>query len=75
MINGFESPKLIIQKDDVQIGELLIIINKENNNKDKKCVFFVEISSKANSPENIDYFFTINKHSPKKHYLLCIKKT
>jgi hypothetical protein len=63
MINGFESPKLIIQKDDVQIGELLIIINKENNNKDKKCVFFVEISSKANSPENIDYFFTINKSS------------
>ena len=63
MINGFESPKLIIQKDDVQIGELLIIINKENNIKDKKCVFFVEISSKANSPENIDYFFTINKSS------------
>jgi len=63
MINGFESPKLIIQKDDVQIGELLIIINKENNNKDKKCVFFVEISNKANSPENIDYFFTINKSS------------
>ena len=61
MLNGFEDPKLIIEKDDNKIGELLILINPLNNIKSKKCLFFFNILNKA--PGKGDFFFTINKNS------------
>ena len=63
MINGFENPKLIIEKDNNIIGELLILINKENNFKNKRCNFFVEINNLSKFLGKGCYFFTINKNS------------
>ena len=63
MINGFENPKLIIEKDNDTIGELLILINKEENQKlfkNKKCLFSVEIPNKVNISEDNNYFFIVN---------------
>ena len=62
MINGFENPKLIIEKDDEKIGELLILINQEKNLENKKCNFFIEISNVKFSDKE-EFFFTINKTS------------
>lgn len=62
MINGFDDPKLIIQKDNENIGELVILINKDerqNSFKNKKCLFCIEISNKDNHLEEGDYFLTI----------------
>ena len=61
MLNGFENPKLKIEKDNNKIGELLILINDENNIKNKKSLFFINVSNKASGKE--DYFFTINTNS------------
>jgi hypothetical protein len=69
MINGFDNPKLIIEKDNEKIGELLILINKENNIKNKKCIFFIEILNKTKFPDKTDLFFTINKHSGEVIYI------
>ena len=69
MINGFENPKLLIEKDNEKIGELLILINNENNIKNKKCVFFVEISNKTKFSDKSDFFFTINKNSGETIYI------
>ena len=61
MLNVFEDPKLIIEKDNNKIGELLILINPINNIKSKKCVFFMNISNKTSGKE--EYFFTVNTNS------------
>ena len=63
MINTFENPKLIIEKDNITIGELLILINKEDSQnifKNKKCIFYVELSNKIKFAEEGNYFFCIN---------------
>ena len=63
MLNGFENPKLIIEKDNEKIGELLILINRENNKINKKCLFEVNILNNTKISEKSDYFFSINKIS------------
>ena len=63
MINGFENPKLIIEKDNDTIGELLILINRDDNIKlfkNKKCLFSVELSNKVKALEEGNFFFIIN---------------
>ena len=63
MINGFENPKLIIEKDNDTIGELLILINRDDNTKlfkNKKCLFSVELSNKVKALEEGNFFFIIN---------------
>jgi len=65
MINTFENPKLIIEKDNIKIGELLILINKEENSKlfkNKKCIFYVELPNKVKITEEGNYFFCINNN-------------
>ena len=64
MINGFDNPKLIIEKNNENIGELHILINKDekqNSFKNKKCLFCIEISNKDNQLKG-DYFLTINNY-------------
>ena len=63
MLNGFENPKLTIEKDNEKIGELLILINKENNTKNLKCLFFIELLNISKFADKTDLFFTINKNS------------
>ena len=63
MLNGFENPKLRIEKENEKIGELLILINKENNTKNKKSLFFIELLNLSKLSDKPDLFFTINKHS------------
>ena len=63
MINGFENPKLIIEKDNYKIGELLILINRENSIKNKKSFFYIKIPNKSKLNGKEDYFFTINKNT------------
>jgi len=63
MINGFDNPKLIIEKGSENIGELNILINKDenlNSFKNKKCLFCIELSNKDNHLEDGDYFLTMN---------------
>ena len=63
MINGFENPKLIIEKNNETIGELLILINKEENRKlfkNKKCLFSVELPNNYKFVKDMNYFFCIN---------------
>ena len=63
MINTFENPKLIIEKDNITIGELLILINREENQKlfkNKKCIFYVELPNTIKFAEEGNYFFCIN---------------
>ena len=65
MINGFDNPKLIIEKGNENIGELHILINKDekqNSFKNKKCLFCIEISNKDKQLEEGDYFLTINNN-------------
>ena len=62
MLNLFENPKLIIEKENETIGELLIVINKEENQKlfkNKKCFFSIELSNKVKIEEEENYFFCI----------------
>ena len=62
MINGFDNPKLIIEKDNNNIGELLILINKEENSKlfkNKKCLFSIELPSNIKFSEEGNYCFCI----------------
>ena len=63
MINGFENPKLIIEKDNYKIGELLILINRENSIKNKKSFFYIKIPNKSKLNGKEDYYFTINKNT------------
>ena len=63
MLNGFENPKLRIEKDNEKIGELLILINKENNTKNLKCLYFIELLNISKFADKTDLFFTINKNS------------
>lgn len=63
MINGFDTPKLIIEKGNENIGELHILINKDEKQylfRNKKCLFCIELSNKDNHLEEGDYFLTIN---------------
>ena len=62
MINGFENPKLIIEKDNYKIGELLILINRENNIGNKKSFFYIKIPNKNALNGKEDYYFTINRN-------------
>ena len=62
MINGFENPKLKIEKENNTIGELLILINKEENPKlfkNKKCFFSIELLDKSKIIDDENYFFCI----------------
>jgi hypothetical protein len=62
MMNGFDPPKLLIEKDDKNIGELLILINKEENPKlfkNKKCLFSVELPNDIKFSEEGNYFFCV----------------
>ena len=62
MINGFENPKLKIEKENTTVGELLILINKEENSKlfkNKKCFFSIELLDKSKITDNENYFFCI----------------
>ena len=63
MINGFENPKLIIEKDNYKIGELLILINRENSIKNKKSFFYIKIPNKSKLNGKEDYYLTINKNT------------
>ena len=65
MINGFENPKLIIEKNNEIIGELLILISKEENEilfKNKKCLFSFQLLKKFEFYDKGRYFFCINNH-------------
>ena len=62
MINGFENPKLKIEKENNTVGELLILINKEENPKlfkNKKCFFLIELLNKSKVIDDENYFFCI----------------
>ncbi len=62
MINGFDDPKLLIEKDNNNIGELKILINKEENPnlfKNKKCLFSVEIPNNIKLSEEGKYYFCV----------------
>lgn len=65
MINGFDNPKLIIEKGNENIGELHILINKDEKKnlfKNKKSLFCIEISNKDKQLEEGEYFLTINNN-------------
>ena len=63
MINGFETPKLIIEKENRFLGKLLIFIKKEDEKKNKFKKVELNISLKNyNLEEDVSYFFVIESN-------------
>ena len=65
MMNVFENPKLIIEKNNETIGELLIVITKEENEKlfkNKKCLFSFQLPNRLQFSEKGRYFFCVNNN-------------